>query len=385
MQRHTNRQLRILYLIDILAGNQGGTERQLIELIKGLDRERFKSYLICLSDSPWFQTNARIFDCDSSVWKIDKLKNMSTYINFGGLIKFMKDFKPDIVHTFFPVGNSLGVIAARLSGIKQIVSSRRDYGEWMNDRYLFATKLANTFTTRIIANSQAVRELTERAEKVRNGKVEVIYNGIDLNKFNKCKRDDTLKKKLNIPDNDKVVGIVANFRPMKHHFTFIQAAHEILQTRQDISFLLVGGTPETVPLMEKMKALGKSFNISEKLCFTGSHEDIMPYLSIMDIGVNCSEKEGLSNAIMEYMAGGIPCIVSNAGGNPDLITNNVNGYTFELDDYRTLAERVLKLLDDDVTKQIFIERSRDKIEKEMSLEAMLLQYENLYQRLFRNN
>jgi L-malate glycosyltransferase len=68
-------------------------------------------------------------------------------------------------------------------------------------------------------------------------------------------------------------------------------------------------------------------------------------LELIDIGVNRSSMEGLSNAIMEYMASGVPCIVSNAGGNPELIENGVNGYTFELDNTSELANHIINLLD----------------------------------------
>ena len=84
---------------------------------------------------------------------------------------------------------------------------------------------------------------------------------------------------------------------------------------------------------------------------------------------------------MEYMAVGIPCVVSDAGGNPDLITHDVNGYVFKLDDYQALADLTLRLLDDESTRQRFIKKSWEKIEKEMSVETMLCQYENLYRGL----
>ena len=134
-------------------------------------------------------------------------------------------------------------------------------------------------------------------------------------------------------------------------------------------------------MKEEIKTLAESFNIRHKLYFAGLQKDVMPYLSIMDIGVNCSEKEGLSNAIMEYMAAGVPCVVSNAGGNTDLITHNVNGYTFELDDYKTLAALTLKLLDDQKTRRNVVKHAREKVEREMTVDAMLFNYDNLYQRL----
>jgi glycosyltransferase involved in cell wall biosynthesis len=289
----------------------------------------------------------------------------------------LHDYKPDIVHTFFPAANIIGVLAARLAGVKNIVSSRRDYGEWMNHRYLLVTKFANRFVKRIIANSNQVREMTEEKEIVNNGKIEVIYNGIDLKLFKNIRRDYSFKKRLNIPENDRVVGIIANFKPVKNHYTFIKAAKKILSIKNDVSFLLIGGGE----IKEEIERLGHSLNIAEKLYFTGRQKDIISYLSIIDVGVNCSKREGLSNAVIEYMAAGVPCVVSNVGGNPDLITNNVNGYLFKFDDHNELAALILKLLTDNDVRNKFITNARNKIEKEMGLETMLSNYQTFYQSL----
>jgi glycosyltransferase involved in cell wall biosynthesis len=308
---------------------------------------------------------------------IYKFNRISTYINFIRLIKFIREYKPHVVHTFFPVGNILGVIAARLAGVENTVSSRRDYGEWMNSRYLMATRFANKFVTKIVANSYSVKKLTEKKEHTRNGQVEVILNGINASEFCNIVKDTDLKARLNIPEHDKVVGIVANFWPVKNHATFIKAAVEIAAVRKDVSFVLVG----TGAMQSELESLGAALNIAHKLVFTGAQKDVIPYLSIMDAGVNCSAREGLSNAVMEYMAAGIPCIVSNASGNIDLITHDENGYLFEIDDYKTLAKLILGLFDDAETRQKFIKNARRKIEDEMSLEAMIFRFEHFYRNM----
>jgi glycosyltransferase involved in cell wall biosynthesis len=366
--------IKILYIIDELNCTLGGTENQLIKLLHGLNKEKFQVRVLRFQNRPWSQIDSSILRCDESVINIYKFNRISTYINFIRLIKFIREYKPHVVHTFFPVGNILGVIAARLAGIENTVSSRRDYGEWMNGRYLMATRIANKFVTKIVANSNSVKALTEKREHTRKGQVEVILNGINATEFYNIGKDTDLKARLNIPEHDKVVGIVANFSPVKNHATFIKAAGEIAAVRKDVSFVLVG----TGEMRSELESLGASLNIAHKLVFAGPQADVIPYLSIMDVGVNCSVREGLSNAVMEYMAAGIPCVVSNASGNIDLITHNENGYIFEIDDYKTLAKLILGLFDDAATRRKFISNARRKIESEMSLEAMLFRFEHFY-------
>jgi len=366
--------IKILYIIDELNCKRGGTENQLIKLLHGLNREKFQVHVLRFQIRSWSEIDSSVLQCDESTINVYKFNRISTYINFIKLIKFIREYKPNIVHTYFPVGNILGVIAAKLAGVENTVSSRRDYGEWMNSRYLMATRFANKFVTKIVANSYSVKKLTENKEHTRNGQVEVILNGINTKEFNNIGKDADLKARLNIPGHDKVVGIVANFWPVKKHSTFIKAAAEIAAVRKDISFVLVGAGE----MQSELESLGASLNIAHKLVFTGPQAHVIPYLSIMDIGVNCSEREGLSNAIMEYMAAGVPCVVANANGNIDLITHDENGYTFEIDDYKTLAKLILRLFDDAETRQKFINNARRKIENEMSLEAMICKFENFY-------
>lgn len=372
-----SRKLTVTYMIDVLDTDLAGTENQLIKLINGLDKNRFRVRLLCLSDHPWFRANVATLACDAKTFNIRRFKRVGTYVDFVNLIHTLRQDRPDIVHTFFPVSNIVGVLAARIAGVKTIISSRRDYGEWMTPTYLAATRFANRFVTAVVANSRPVGDLTRQREAVNNGRLQVIPNGLDLTQFNGLAPDLAIKKRLTISENTKVIGLVANFRPMKHHDTLVRAAKAILKVRDDVTFLLVGDGP----LERQTKALSRSLGVRHHFVFAGSQKEVRPYLSIMDIGVNCSEAEGLSNAIMEYMAAGIPCIVSRAGGNPDLIDDNINGYTFELGDDEALASLVIKLLDDQQTRERFIRNSREMIRSEMSLDHMLSAHQSLYQRL----
>jgi glycosyltransferase involved in cell wall biosynthesis len=369
--------IKITYIIDTLNSNLAGTENQLIKLINGLNKKEFAVQLICLQTHPWFEAYASSLQCTSAVVGISRLKAFSSFLKFLKLVTLLRNNRPDVVHTFFPASNILGVLAASMAGIKNILSSRRDYGEWMNSRYLLATRFANKFATKIVANSHMVEKLTVIKENVKEENIKVIYNGIDTKLFKITERDHLLKSKLNIPSDHKIAGIVANFRPMKRQFTFIRAAHEILRTRRDVSFLLIGRGP----LQEEIERLAQTLKVDRHIYFAGVQTEILPFLSILDVGVNCSDGEGLSNAVMEYMAAGVPCVVSNAGGNPDLITHEVNGCVFELDDYKTLARLILKLMDDSKMSQQFARNAKEKIEKEMRLDVILSKYERFYQTL----
>lgn len=372
---------KILYIVDVLDTAQAGTENQLIKMLNGLARRGFDVSLVCLRNHPWLEKNATSLQCDVSVFDIHRFKSLKTYFNILKLILFLRARRPDIVHTFFPVANVIGVITAWMAGVRSIVSSRRDYGEWMTGRYLLATRIANRFATNIVANSHPVRDLTISAEKVDDRKVTVIFNGIDLTAFSNITPDRDLKQRLGIPVQNKVVGKVANFRPMKHHHAFIRAASAVLQIRNDVDFLLVGADAGGSHLQSELEELARSLKIADRVHFTGRQTQVIPYLSIFDIGVNCSQGEGLSNAIMEYMAAGVPCVASNSGGNPDLVQEGRTGRLFELDDHATLAKILVDLLDDPQLRKLYLANALALVREEMSLDSMLSKYDAFYRGL----
>jgi len=373
-----NDPVKLTYMIDWFASDvAGGTEVQLINMINGLNEKGFEITLICLRSGNWEKLDTDMVSCTTKMMEINKFKRPVTYLNYLKLISHFRKNRPDVVHTFFPTSNVIGVLAARLAGVKAIVSSRRDYGEWMNTKYLIATKFANRFVDKVISNSHPVKYLTVGKEKLSESKVDVIFNGIDVSRFDSLKVDLDLKESLGIPRNDKVVAILANFRPMKYHWTFVRAAKIILDKRPDVSFLLIGEGPT----MADTQKLADELGVANKMFFAGSRGDVIDLLPIIDVGVNCSEAEGLSNAIMEYMCAGVPCVVSDGGGNTDLIHNGVNGYTFDLDDHDALAHLTLEVLGDDELCHRFIEESKKFILENMTLDIVVSKYEETYKNL----
>lgn len=369
--------MRIALIIDHFSHELAGTENQVLKLISGLS-EKHDIDLISFQTSRWLESRAPGLNCQVHIFQINNFKRPYSYRNFIRLIHHLRHTKPDIVHSFFPVANIVGVLGAHLAGIRNIVASRRDYGEWMSRRYLWATRFANMFVTRIVTNSNRVKLLTEEVERFPGDRIEVIYNGIAVDSLCKGAPNLELKRELQIPESNRVVGLVANYRPMKRQETFVRAAREIMRKRNDIDFLLIGQNFDRSELRTTLQRLAESLGIAKRVHFAHAKGNVRDFLSILDIGVNCSEGEGLSNAIMEYMAAEVPCVVSSSGGNPDLISDNINGYTFALGDYHALAERILCLINDQATCQRFTHNAKEKVRNEMSLEAMISQFECLY-------
>ena len=369
-----------MFIIDFIHGLAGGTENQLVKLINNLPTHKYDLYLVSLRTTQWLKKNASQLKCTTQTFNVIKLKNPLSIISFISVFRYIKIKSPDVVVTFFPLSNIAGVFIAKLAGVKLILSTRRDYGLWLNQWSIPLLKIANNWVTRIVVNSHKVKELICRKEYCDSSKIDVIYNGIELNDFKEKEIDgESRKDLLGIPPQSKVVGIVGGLKPMKRHRTFLQAAQVVLHTQPDTHFVIVGDGH----LRSELENFSSELGIAEKVHFAGSQKDVRPYLSLLDIGVNCSANEGFSNAIMEYMAYGVPCIVSSAGGNPELIDDHVNGYTFGLDNHAELAQCIIRLLDDTITRRQFIAASQNRIQ-DLSVHKMIAQYDNYFTELVHN-
>ncbi len=369
---------KVMFIVDFIYGVTGGTENQLAALLRNLDRARYDVFLVSLRSTPWLAEHGRSLDANLRCFQVNKLRHPGTLPQLVRLGLHIRRVAPHVVVTYFPVSNIFGVLAARLAGATTIWTTRRDYGVWFNCAFrgdLRFLKFASRYATGIITNSRKVRELVVELEGCEPSRIRVIYNGIDpATCAPRAESAASLREELAIPAAAPVVGIVAGLRPMKRHETFLRAAREILARRPGVHFVVVGDGPRRQHLEVFTRELGIEANVH----FVGWQQEIARYLALFAVGVNCSANEGLSNAIMEYLAAGIACIVSEAGGNPELVEHGVNGYLYPLDEVETLAALALRLLDDGVLRRTLGENARSRMRREFGIGNMVEAYERLF-------
>jgi L-malate glycosyltransferase len=368
--------MRIALLIDQVWDPLAGTENQLLKLIHGLG-PRHELHLICLRSTQWLEREGGTLPCQVRVIRIDGLRRLHTYANGVSLCRFLRRLRPDVLHTFFPVGNIVGPIAARIAGVRAVVASRRDYGEWMSPRYLRLTRLANRCVDRILSNSTQVARMTTAVEGFDAGRIAVIPNAIELERFHVAGRNDALRAQLGVPAGGSLVGLIANYRPMKRHATLVRAARRILDRRDDVRFVLVGRNATPLDLRGEIAALIGELGLQDKV-FQMHTGGVTEVLAGLDVAVNCSQGEGLSNAIMEAMAAGVPVVASASGGNPDLVSDGHTGLTFELDNDVQLAERILALLDDRALGRRLADNALRRLRAEMAPDIVVARFEAFY-------
>lgn len=333
------KKIKITYIIDEL--NIGGTENQLLKQVSLLNKDLFEQTIICLHYTSYLEELN--FCCPIHVLNVGKLLSCTGFKQLLWTARLLRELKTDILQCYFIDSNIFGVLAGKIGGVRNIIACRRDMGFWYTKKLLFILKLFNIFTDRFLVNSNAVKVNLVKYEKINSKIIDIIYNGIDLDLFEKARDKEENRKNLKIPDQDLVVGIIANLnRPVKRVDLFIKAAREVLRENQSVTFLIIGDGY----LKNSLEKLAKHLGISEKVYFLGLKKDIYNYLSVIDIGVLTSDSEGFSNSILEYMSVGLPVVCSETSGNEELIENGINGFLFPPNSTTKLAASILQLIED---------------------------------------
>jgi glycosyltransferase involved in cell wall biosynthesis len=363
--------IKISYVVDFFRTLNGGTEKQLGYLLTHLPKSGCSVQLLSFQDSPFLKEEAQNLFPGVAISSLGASSDISkSPTSLMRLFMMLRRSRPDLIHTFFPTSNSLGVLIARLAGVRKVVSSRRDMGFNLTKKDVRLLKIANRFVSCIVANSEAVQNRTIAREGVDRSKTRVIYNGVSLDSFG-----DSLTSRH---DNEQIVGIVANLnRPVKRVDLFIRAAGLVSQNHSRVKFWVIGDGY----LRDELERLARDLGVNSHMNFLGRRNDVGNLLRQMTIGVICSDSESLSNATMEYMAAGLPVVATDVGGNPELVEHGKTGLTVKPDDPYALSKEICELLDDHERAVKMGEAGRRTLQKRFSIEKMIGETRNIYDSL----
>jgi glycosyltransferase involved in cell wall biosynthesis len=344
--RRRTRRLKILYLLDALEGGErtGGTEGQFRELLQHLDRDRFEPHVALFRPTPATNIATRL-TCPSRILDIGKLKHPRTAVKLLKLAGSVRRGQFDVVHIFLNDAAVAAPAFCRLGGAA-VIAARRDMGFWYTPAQLQALRVSNRFVDAIVANSDAVRQNVHRREGYPLDRILVIPNGHDPARFI-APQLEGLRARLGVGSDDPIVGMVANFNPWKRHSDLLRAFALVRRRHPRAHLVLVGSGVTEHQVRDEAASLG----LGGAVHFLGALADAVPVIRHFSVGVLCSESEGLSNAVIEYMACGKPSVCTAVGGNPELVSDEQNGFLIQPGDVHGIAARVTLLLDSDRLRQ----------------------------------
>ncbi|MDL0429710.1 glycosyltransferase [Marinobacter sp. TBZ242] len=362
----------VLYVIDHFRNPHAGTEGQLFQLVKGLDRSRFSPYLLVFSDSDYLREQG--FPCDYEVLGHSRLSSPSTWL---ALWKFARHFKARggrLAHVFFNDPSVICPPVFRSQGIKTIIS-RRDMGYWYTPAWRTALSFTGRFVSAVITNSQAVSAVTAKNEFLALKRIHVVYNGFEAGSATVEMPTDLFELRAQNPEA-VFAGLAANIRPIKR----IQDAIEALGGKHNLPdhlHLLIIGDGDTTELKKQAVRL----KVDERVHFLGGRSDVKACLKALDIGLLCSESEGFSNSIIEYMQAGLPIVCSDVGGNPEAVVHGETGYLYPCGDVASLAAYLAKLAGCEELRRAIGDKAGEVARQRFGMERMISQHERIYHRV----
>jgi glycosyltransferase involved in cell wall biosynthesis len=205
-----------------------------------------------------------------------------------------------------------------------------------------------------VANSHAVRRLVQQREGAADKKISVIYNGYDA-PLETDGETDIASERLGLPRSAPVVGIVANLKPVKRIDTLVEAFSLIGDRHPDSRLVIVGDVDsrEGRATLRALESLAQELGVRERIVFAGRVDAPMPYIKRFTVAVLCSESEGFSNSIIEYMQARRAVVCTDAGGNAELVRDGDNGFLVPVGDARALADRLDRLMSEpDLARQM---------------------------------
>lgn len=254
-----------------------------------------------------------------------------------------------------------------------------EHGRFYPDRYrykgIFINPLIALLTPAIVAISHATKAALVKYEFMPSRKIKVIYNGIEgLSKdSDKVRR---VRESLGIPLDGFVVGTVSRLDPVKNQVLMVEAFKRFLERYPDSWLLMVGDGPDR----EKLEDLTRKLKISSRVIFTGFITKPVDFLSSMDVFMLSSHTEGTSMTLLEAMSLGIPALVTDVGGNPEIVVNDESGLLSPAGSVDDFYNALCSLRNPELAKRL-AQNAKERFRQKFSAKSMSDQYRELYRKL----
>lgn len=360
--------MKILFFIDTLG--PGGKERRFVELIKGLKKSSTIEFeIVIMSNDIHYK---EIFDLNIKIHYIIRKtkKDLSAFHKF---YKICKNYRPNIVHCWDSMTAIYALQTCKLFGIKLVNGMIADAPEKLNifNKSWFRARITFPFSNAVIGNSIAGL----KAYKAPKSKSFVIHNGFNFVRIENIESPEFIRKQLKI-SHKFIIGMVASHSKLKDYKTYIEAAQLVLKKRNDSVFLLIGQNTESITLMNQIANENR-----DNFRFLGKKSDIESFINAMDICVLATFTEGISNAILEYMAMGKPVVATEGGGTIEIVKDQKTGFLVKTSHPDELANKIEFLLNNSEIRIKMGKTGKERIKNLFSLDRMVEQYISIYQKL----
>ncbi|MCL4267302.1 MAG: glycosyltransferase [Anaerolineae bacterium] len=365
--------LRILQLVSSMT--IGGAEQIVLSLAERVDPRRFQTHVCSLS----------VIGDNSLQPEFERLHIPLLALNAGrfydpAVVRAVRHYarqqRIDVIHTHLTDADVIGRLVGRALNIPVLSTMHNvphNYDRQRRDRYWLERFTARYLATHLVAVSPKIREMFLSQWGISPERISAIYNSVRMEPF--------LAVPAGVPDvrwyPGPVITNVARLNPQKAQHLLLEAAPAVLQSYPQATFLLVGKGHLEQELRQQVQALG----ISQHVVFTGVRHDIPDILAQTDIFVLPSRWEGLPLSAIEAMAAARPVLVTDVGGNSELVESGRSGVVIPAADVEALTDGLLALLADEAARLALGAAARQRVQLLFSMERFIQQYEAVYTQL----
>ena len=372
--------IKVLFLIRSL--DAGGAERQLVELVKNLDKNRFEAVVVTfyagggLSSDLASQQGVKLFS-------LEKSGRWNNLVFIKKLIDLIHSEMPDMIHGYLDVANLFALLAGKLThtpviwGVRAAYMDMKQY-DWTASSVYRLTTLLSGMPDYVIVNSFAGKDY-----HMMNGyssvNIVVIPNGINTVFFQKTPlAGEAFRHKWQSSEADVLIGVVGRLDPMKDHFNFIRAVSILSKDHKNSRFVCIGdGKPE---YRLKLESESTRLGLQNDLIWTGSQTDMLAVYNALDILVLSSRGESFPNVVGEAMACGLPIVATDVGDVRRLVGEA--GIVVEVSNSAALARGIQSLLDMPSEQRTNLgQRGRERIESLFSVNRMVERTQEVFEKL----
>ena len=353
----------------------GGTEQQLLELVRGLDKRRFHPIVVT------FESGGRLepeFRAEPGVEVVHLRRRGRWDLSpIWRLAQLMRSRQAEVVQPFLAPATSFAIMAGVLAGTRARILTERSGARTELFFHLRVQDAVTRFATCVVANSAAGRDCLLR-RGVPAHKVLVIANGINRQRLSVDPEVvRAYRARLAVPGHGHVVGILASLLPVKDHQTFLQAAAAVSRAFPNTRFAVFGDGR----LRMELVALAARLGLAERVTFFGTQQGVANCLSACDVLVSTSLVEGLSNAILEAMGLGVPVIATDIPGNREIVLPGRTGWLVPVRSPDVLASTLERVLTNTAEVSACVAQAKEMVATRFSLDRMVGEHMALYESL----
>lgn len=296
------------------------------------------------------------------------------------LYKITKKYKIDIVHGHDYKTDPIAYILKILNPKIKILSTA--HGWITNTRQTSIYKWIHLkFLKRfqnIIAVSKATKDLMVRSG-INEERIELLYNGVDENYWDRRNITDDLKRELSIPDDSLVIGSVGRLGEEKDYFSFLEVAKRVHERIAKTCFVIVGDGKES----EKQDLLqySKKIGVDKYVIFTGYRNDLLRIYNTFNVFLSTSLTEGLPNTMLEAMAMKVPIVATDVGGVSELVDDGISGFLYSVRDVKGISEKIIEIIKNDNLRNKLSIEARRRIETSFSFNRRTERIEAIYKKI----